>query len=82
MLGANSNVLFVGQGLLNQVLVMKGRMPLISFFIFTATATNTISRRAEQLQRWHKYGSMLMRKDEEDDEDHVTGRFYTPLFRA
>ena len=67
MLGANFNVL--GSGVLSSVeLVVNEEKQVIkglkSLFKYTTTAIITINRRAEQLQRWHKHGSMLMREDE------------------
>ena len=80
--GGVCNVLVVGYVLLNQVLVINERMPLMSLLYQMKTAASTKARRIVQVQSWHKDESMLKLEDEEGGGEHVAGPFYTPLFRA
>ena len=76
------NVLLVGYVLLNQVLVINDKMPLMSLLYQINTTASTKARRIVQVQSWHKHESMLMLEDEERQLAGVDSPFYTAVSRA
>ena len=78
----NCNVLLVGYVLLNQVLVINDKMPLMSLLYQINTTASTKARRIVQVQSWHKHESMLMLEDEERQLAGVDSPFYTAVSRA